>query len=195
MNRSHDNLALGAFALFQIIILIKLVGSIISHNRRMTALSILAVVCLTFPLIITRIAYRKKMTLPNRFQLIMVIFLFLTQYLGEIKGFYIKYWWWDLLLHAIFGSYMVITALFLTKGIIIKENETTDKRFAFSCSVFAFCFSVALGTLWEIFEFSGDYLFKSHMIKGGLEDTATDLMVKALAALITSIIFFFRKVR
>jgi hypothetical protein len=195
MNKEHDNLAFGAFVLFQIILLIKFADSIILRNWTMLALSVLAIVCLIFPLIITRIAYRKKITLPSRFQFIMVIFIFLTQYLGEIKKFYIRYWWWDLLLHAVFGSYMVVTAVFLTEGIIIKEQGITDKRFALFCSVFAFCFSVALGTLWEIFEFSGDYLFKSQMVKGGLEDTATDLMVKALAALITSVIFYFRKAR
>jgi len=66
----------------------------------------------------------------------------------------------------------------MIKGVIRKEVEITKKRFTVFLVIFAFSFTIALGTLWELFEFSGDYLFGKDMIKGGLEDTATDLLVK-----------------
>lgn len=46
-----------------------------------------------------------------------------------------------------------------------------------------------------MFEFVGDYLFKTSMVKGGLEDTSTDLLVKIIAAFITSIIYYFRNLK
>jgi hypothetical protein len=117
-------------------------------------------------------------------------FVILAQYLGEIKKFYQIFWWWDLLLHAIFGSYALIIALYLIKGIIRKEQGTSDQRFTLFIIIFAFSFSITLGTLWEMFEFIGDYLFKAGMVKGGIEDTSTDLLINIMAAFITAIICY-----
>jgi hypothetical protein len=160
---------------------------------RSLALSLLALICLTIPFGITYIAVNKKVVLPPSFQITTLLFLFATQYLGEIIGLYDKLWWWDLLLHAISGFYLVIIGTYIFKGNIRKEQEVTEQRFILIKIIFAFCFSIALGTLWEMFEYSGDYLFKTNMIKGGLKDTASDLLVKIAAAFVSSIICYFRK--
>jgi len=60
-------------------------------------------------------------------------------------------------------------------------------------AIFAFSFSVALGTIWEAFEFSGDFLFKTGMVKGGLEDTSTDILINIAASLITSAYYYLKK--
>jgi len=78
----------------------------------------------------------------------------------------------------------------MIKGVMRKEVEITKKRFTLFVVIFAFSFTIALGTLWELFEFSADYLFGKDMIKGGLEDTATDLLVKTASAFITSLIYY-----
>ncbi len=43
-----------------------------------------------------------------------------------------------------------------------------------------------------MFEFTGDYLFESSMVKGGLEDTSTDLIIKIVVSFITSMICYYR---
>jgi uncharacterized membrane protein YjdF len=54
---------------------------------------------------------------------------------------------------------------------------------------FAFCFSVAIGALWEVFEFAMDQSFGMNMQKpflgdpSGLTDTMWDLVVDAIGAL------------
>lgn len=187
MNNRNSKLAIGITALFEIILIITAIYNIMSRQWRNLDLLLLAIVCLILPFIITYIANRNKIFLPPNFQLITVIFIFLAQYLGEIKKFYSMFWWWDLLLHAIFGSYVVVIALHSIKGIIMKEQEAAEHRFIIFTAVFAFSFSVALGTMWEVFEFIGDYLFSTNMVKGGLKDTSTDLIVKILAAFVASV--------
>jgi uncharacterized membrane protein YjdF len=49
---------------------------------------------------------------------------------------------------------------------------------------FAFCFAVAIGATWEIFEFGMDQLFGLNMQKSGLVDTMGDLIVDSIGALI-----------
>lgn len=195
MNNTNSKLAIKIAVSFEIILLITAVNSIVSKQWNNLAILFLAIICIFIPFLLTNIANKKNIMLPESFQLISVLFVILAQYFGEINKFYITFWWWDLLLHAISGSYAVIIALHLIQGIIIKEKDVTIQRFIFFILLFSFCFSITLGTLWEIFELTGDYLFKTTMVKGGLEDTSTDLIVKIIAALITSIICYYHKLR
>ncbi len=195
MINQNSKLSVGIALLFEIILIGAAFMSITSRQWKNLSLTLLAMVCLLLPFIITRIANMKHITLPPSFQFITVIFVILAQYLGEIKKFYQTYWWWDLLLHAIAGSFVVIITLYIIKGIIRKEQETTDQRFTLFTSLAAFSCSIALGTLWEMFEFTGDYLFKANMVKGGLEDTSTDLLIKIVAAFITSMIYYYHSLK
>lgn len=195
MNNKNSNLAVGIAVLFEVILISTAVFSIALKQWNNLALLFLAIICNLLPFIITSIANKKNIVLPSSFQLISVLLIFLAQYFGEINRFYITFWWWDLLLHTIAGSYGVIIALYLMQGIFIKRKEASKQRFTIFTIIFAFSFSITLGTLWEMFEFTGDYLFKTTMVKGGLEDTASDLIVKILSALITSIIYYHCKLR
>ena len=193
MHNRNRKLSVGIAMLFETILIVTAFLNIATRQWKNLPLTLLTMVCLILPFIITHIAIRKKIMLPSGFQFITLVFIFLAQYLGEIKKFYHIFWWWDLFLHAIFGSYMVIIALYSIKGIARKEQDTTERRFTLFVIIFAFSFTIALGTLWEIFEFVGDYLLKTNMVKGGFEDTLTDLLAKATAAFITSIVCYFRR--
>lgn len=67
-------------------------------------------------------------------------------------------------------------------------------------AIFSFCFALALGALWEIFEFGVDTFFGANMQKArglglesncntrlGVVDTMWDLILDAIGALIASI--------
>lgn len=195
MNNRNSKLTIGIAGLFEIILIITAILSITSKQWGNLALSFLAIVCITLPFIVTRIANEKNIVLPSSFQLISVSFIILAQYFGEINNFYENFWWWDLFLHATFGGYAAFVGLYLIQGIFIKKNGITKQRFSISILIFASSFAIALGTLWEIFEFLGDYFFKTNMTSGGLEDTATDLIVKVLGAFIISIICYYGKLK
>ena len=59
--------------------------------------------------------------------------------------------------------------------------------FAAAVAFFAFCFAVAMGATWEVFEFVMDQLFGFNMQKSGLMDTMSDLIVDVFGALIGSL--------
>jgi len=193
MYNQNSKLSVGIAVLFEIILIVTAIVSITTKQWKDLFLTSLAIVCVILPFIITRIANIKNIVLPSSFQLITLVLVFLAQYLGEIMRFYLIFWWWDLLLHAIFGSFAVIIALYLIQGVIRKEQEATEQRFTLFTILFSFNFSIALSTLWEMFEFTGDYLIKANMVKGGLEDTSTDLLITIFAAFITSIIYYLLK--
>lgn len=195
MNNKNSKLAIWIAVVFEVLLIVASIPSIISGQWKNLGLTLLAIICILIPFIITYIANKKSISLPSNFQLISLLFILLTQYFGEILKFYTMFWWWDLYLHGLFGIYAVIIGLHLMQGIIIKKKEITEQRFVILTLIFAFSFSLALGTLWEMFEFVGDYLFKTNMVNGGLEDTASDILIKILSAFITCIIYYFHKLK
>ncbi|SHI52275.1 hypothetical protein [Desulfosporosinus lacus] len=191
MNNQYSTLSLGMALFFEIILIYTAIEDIAFRQWKNLSLAMLAVVCLIFPFIVTRIANQRNILLPSGFQTIALVFIFFAQFLGEIKNFYVIFWWWDLFLHAIFGSYAVIIALYLIEGIFKKRQEISEQRFRLFAVIVAFSVAIALGTLWEMFEFIGDYLFNTNMVKGGLEDTSMDLLVKIAAAFCTAIFYYY----
>ena len=85
---------------------------------------------------------------------------------------------------------------------MLNENEriglSLQPRFV---ALFAFTFAVAIGTLWEIFEFSMDRNLGLTMQKpmlgddSGLTDTMWDLIVDVIGALIISLLGLWYMVR
>ena len=117
---------------------------------------------------------------PN-FIAALAIFIGGTLFLGEVFDFYERLWWWDVAMHgaAAIGFGLV--------GFVLVFMMFQGDRFAappFAVAVFAFCFAIAIGSAWEVFEFAMDEIFGLNMQKSGLRDTMGDLIVNALGALI-----------
>ncbi len=116
------------------------------------------------------------------------IFIYASLFLGEVHKYYTKFWWWDLILHSTAG----ITFGFL--GFFIMYILHREKKIATSpilIALFSFSFAVAIGSIWEIFEFSMDNVFALNMQKSGLRDTMWDMMVNSGGALITAVLGYF----
>ncbi|MCA9497178.1 MAG: hypothetical protein KC589_09610 [Nanoarchaeota archaeon] len=127
-----------------------------------------------------------KITLPLEFELLILFFTYSALILGEIEQYYIKYWWWDLLLHTISGLIFGLVGFLII--FVLNDNKKVKlhlaKRFV---AIFAFTFSLSMGALWEIIEFVIDQVFDLNMQKSGIVDTMTDLIVDTIGALIISI--------
>ncbi|MDX1781091.1 MAG: hypothetical protein R3256_07195 [Thalassovita sp.] len=122
-----------------------------------------------------------KVEIPPRFISAAVLFTGATLVLGETFGFYDRFWWWDIAMHGAaavgFGLVGFVLIFMMFQG---------DKYAAppYTVALFAFCFALAMGTVWEIFEFAMDSLFGMNMQKSGLFDTMGDLIVNVFGAAI-----------
>lgn len=153
-----------------------------------TFLVTLIIVTLVSPLIFR---HRLAVEIPAEFHIAAVVFIFASLYLGEVQSFYQRFWWWDMVLHASAGLLMGIVGFLLVY--LLNESKRVELHMTpVFISVFAGLFAVAIGTFWEIFEFSMDQLFGTNMQKpmlgdpSGLTDTMWDMIVNALGALIIS---------
>ncbi|MBN1276560.1 MAG: hypothetical protein JXA35_03640 [Deltaproteobacteria bacterium] len=135
---------------------------------------------------------RFDVTIPTEFQILAIIFVFAALFLGEVRSYYERFWWWDIALHTSSGLLLGIVGFLLVY--VLNEHKRIDfymhPRFV---ALFAFVFAVAVGALWEIFEFAMDRIFGTNMQKpmlgdySGLADTMWDLIVDILGAFAISI--------
>lgn len=124
---------------------------------------------------------------PPEFELVAVVFLFASLFLGKVHGFYFRYPWWDEALHSISGFLLGVLGLLLVHVLNEEPGVEISMRPGF-VALFAFVFSLAMGAVWEIFEFGMDGLFGLDMQRGSLSDTMSDLIVDTVGALVVAVL-------
>lgn len=145
------------------------------------SLAFVALVTLGLSMLPVYVARWAGIKVPSSFMLAVVMFVGGTIFLGEVADFYNRFWWWDVIMHG--GSAIGFGLI----GFVLVFMMFQGDRFAAPHSAiafFAFCFALAIGAMWEIFEFTMDQLFGLNMQKSGLLDTMGDLIVDMIGALI-----------
>ncbi|MBD3248417.1 hypothetical protein GF336_00040 [Candidatus Woesearchaeota archaeon] len=156
-------------------------------NQRWTLLfSTVLILMITFiPLIVEK---KYKIHLPVEFTFGIIVFIYLSLFLGSVRKYYIYFWWWDGLLHT--GSGITLGfAGFIILYMLYRSRKMKANPFWFA--LFSFFFAIGIGALWEIFEFGMDQIFGMNMQETGLVDTMWDLIVDSLGALLVAVVGFF----
>jgi hypothetical protein len=167
------------------ILIVAIVASLFQHNYTILVISILAFILTWLPSIVER---NYCIHLPIEFEFFIVLFIYASIFLGEVRDYYTKFWWWDVILHGGAGIVLGLVG-FLIMYVLYSEEKLRAKPFwlvLFGCS-----FAIAIGTIWEIFEFGVDQFFSTNMQKSGLQDTMWDLIVDCIGALIASVVGYF----
>lgn len=174
----------------QVILVIGFAGAI-WEQQWLTAVTTLGIIVLTlFPRLLET---RYQVFTPPAFELLAIAFLFAALFLGEVRGYYARFWWWDMALHTASGFLLGILGFLLVH--VLNELEEVDlhMRSGF-VAFFAFLFAVGTGALWEIFEFGMDQLAGTTMQKpmfgdpSGLTDTMWDLIVDTVGAVTIAVL-------
>ncbi len=103
---------------------------------------------------------RLGLRIPALMEGLILLFLFSSEILGEIRGCYVRFSCWDVLLHGFSGF------LFASIGWILPELLGQQGRVNTVVQVlFALCFSVTIGVVWEFLEWGVDSFFGLDMQK------------------------------
>lgn len=156
----------------------------------------LGLVVMLLPSVIER---KWSISIPNYMYVLYFIFLYCAIFLGEVSNFYYAVPFWDLILHAFSGA--MLGALGFTIVIMLNNSKGINLQLSpFFSAVFAFCFAMAIGAIWEIYEYAIDSTLglnmQKYMLKDGtllvgreaLNDTMEDIIVDAVSALVISVI-------
>jgi hypothetical protein len=143
--------------------------------------------------------HKFKISFFNEIHIFFILFLYTAIILGEVQGYYRKFYHWDTVLHTLSGG-MLSSFGFCIIDIINKSKRINLGLSDWFMSFFSFCFAIMLDTLWEIIEFIMDmfmdlnmqqYILPDGTILVGryaVVDTMKDLIVDVLGALFISII-------
>ncbi len=146
------------------------------------------------PLLLWR---RFRVQIPPQFHLLAIAFIFASLFLGEVRDYYTRYWWWDTALHTISGLILGIIGFLLVHILNEIDNIGVHMKPGF-VAFFAFMFAVGAGAIWEIFEFTMDSLFGMNMQKpmlddpSGLTDTMFDLIADTVGAIVMCLFGYFQ---
>lgn len=142
-----------------------------------------------------------RFELPTLLYILYMVFLYCSITLGEVRSFYYTIPHWDTFLHA-FSSMMTGLFGYMLVTIINRDERILVKLSPVFVAIFAFCFSVMIGSVWEVYEFTIDGLLDLNMQKhtladgtalvghAALVDTMKDIIVDICGALIASAIGF-----
>lgn len=141
---------------------------------------------------------RLSFDMPNYMEIAYFIFLYCAIYLGEVHNFYYVIPCWDNILHCFSGAMLGAFGFSLVKILNDSEKIYVVLSPAF-IALFAFCFAVTVGAVWEIYEFAGDSLFGLNMQKfkladgtllvgaEALKDTMHDIIIDSIGAFVVSL--------
>ena len=121
----------------------------------------LALVLFVLPALLER---RLHIDLPNTLEIIILLFIFAAEILGEIQDYYITFPYWDTMLHTTNG-FLCAAIGFALVDILNRTERVSLNLSPFYMAVVAFCFSMTVGVMWEFFEFAMDHFLHFDMQK------------------------------
>lgn len=159
------------------LVLLTLVAQFFNGNFENVFLCALTLVLFILPTIFER---RLKVDLPDTLEIIILLFIFAAEILGEIQSFYTTFPHWDMILHTLNGF------LCAAIGFCLVDMFDRSEHFSLSLSpvfmaIVAFCFSMTIGILWEFFEYFMDQLFLLDMQKDTIVQTISTVTLDPTA--------------
>lgn len=158
--RKTKRSSLLVYLILRILVIICMVLEILNGNIMNAMLCVLSLILFILPFFIQKTF---KIVLPNTLEIIIFLFIFSAEILGEINNFYGVFPHFDTILHTLNG--------FLCAGIgfalvnLLNENVESFNLSPFFVALVAFTFSMTVGVVWEFFEYGMDQYFNMDMQK------------------------------
>lgn len=149
------------YMVLRAMVILVMVLQILNRNFENVFLCVLTLLLLTIP---GFLQVQFRIEFPSTLEIIMLLFIFAAEILGEIREFYIIYPFWDTMLHTLNG----FLAAAIGFSLVDLLNRSEKAKFALSpayLAVVAFCFSMTIGVVWEFFEFGMDQFLGYDMQK------------------------------
>lgn len=169
----HKRTVATVYVLLRILVIATMIAQFFNRNYESVFLCILTLILFLLPTVFERAL---MIDLPNTLEIIILLFIFAAEILGEISAFYTTFKGWDTILHTLNGF------LCAAIGFALVDMLNRTERFSLSLSpvfmaIVAFCFSMTIGVLWEFFECGMDQLFLLDMQKDAVLNTISTVML------------------
>lgn len=152
------------YVILRTLVIAMMILQILNRNFENVFLCILTLILFMIPIWIDQ---KLNIKLPSVLEIIIFLFIFAAEILGEVAKFYVYFKNWDTILHTLNG--FLCAAIGFSLIDILNRSERFHMKLApIFVAMIAFCFSMTVGVLWEFFEFGMDVFFNKDMQKDEL---------------------------
>ena len=149
------------YLLLRASVILVLVAQLFNLNFENAFLCLLTLVLFLVPSILE---HRLNIEFPNTLEIIILLFIYAAEILGEINAYYVTFPYWDTVLHTLNG-FLCAAIGFSLLDLLNREEQVKFSLSPLYLAVVAFCFSMTVGVFWEFFECTMDHLFALDMQK------------------------------
>lgn len=167
----HKKRDITVYVVLRIMVIATMITQILRGNFENVFMYILTLILFLIPIFIDRKLHIK---LPNTLEVMILLFIFSAEILGEVRNFYGTFKHWDTILHTING-FLCAAIGFSLIDILNRSNKFHTKMSPAFVALVAFCFSMTIGVLWEFFEFGMDCFFHMDMQKDRIVSTISSV--------------------
>jgi hypothetical protein len=165
--KDADKKDVAVYLILRTLVIIVMIRQILLGEWNNVFLCVLTLILFMIPAFIEK---RINIELPNALQIIILLFIFSAEILGEINEYYLTIKHWDTILHTINGFLCAAIGFSLIDILNQKEFVYVTLSPIFVALV-AFSFSMTIGVCWEFFEYGMDTFLKKDMQKDTIVTT------------------------
>lgn len=157
----HKRGVMLVYIFLRLSVILVLVAQLFNRNFENVFLCVLVLFLFSMPTMLER---RLSIELPDTLEIIILLFIYAAEIMGEIGAYYIKHPYWDTVLHTLNG-FLCAAIGFSLLDLLNRQKKVTFQLSPLYLAVVAFCFSMTVGVVWEFFECAMDQLFYLDMQK------------------------------
>lgn len=152
--REHRS-SFAVYLILRTLVILVLVRQIMMQNYENIFVCLLTLLLLLVP---SFVQLTFKIELPIFLEILILVFIYAAEILGEIDNYYFSIPYWDTILHTING-FVCAAVGFSMVSLLNKSEKIQFFVSPLFLAIVSFTFSMTIGVLWEFFEFSMDQLF------------------------------------
>lgn len=171
--REKKGAVVTVYIVLRLAVILVLIAQFFKGNFENVFLCILTLVLFLVPTFIER---KIHVDLPDTLEIIIMLFIFAAEILGEIQAYYITFPYWDTMLHTLNG-FLCAAIGFALVDILNRSERFSIQLSPIFLAITAFCFSMTIGVLWEFFECTMDQFFFLDMQKDTVVHTISSVML------------------
>lgn len=161
------------YILLRTSVVLVMLAQIFNRNFENVFLCVLTLILFMLPSTLER---KLDLDLPNALEIIILLFIYAAEILGEIGAYYVTFPYWDTVLHTLNG-FLCAAIGFSLLDILNRHNDVRFHLSPLYLAIMSFCFSMTVGVIWEFFECTMDQLFFLDMQKDTVVSAIGSIML------------------
>ena len=161
------------YILLRASVILVMLAQIFNRNFENVFLCVLTLFLFMVPSMLER---KLDIALPNTLEIIILLFIYAAEIMGEIGAYYVTFPYWDTVLHTLNG-FLCAAIGFSLLDILNRHNDARFHLSPLYLAIVAFCFSMTVGVIWEFFECTMDQLFFLDMQKDTVVQSIGSIML------------------